>query len=87
MGNNLIVKNKHEILFHDFSQVVKENLFNINVGILLKFEFAHPCIHSLTEYLIPYCICKGIGPLAWEPPYAAGAAQRKSKRQKKKKKG
>ena len=26
-----------------------------------------------------------IWPLAWEPPYAAGAAQRKSKKQKKKK--
>ena len=27
-----------------------------------------------------------IGPLAWEPPYAARAAQEKAKRQKKKKK-
>ena len=27
-----------------------------------------------------------IGPLAWEPPYAAGAAQRNSKKTKKKKK-
>ena len=27
-----------------------------------------------------------IGPLAWEPPYAAGAAQETAKRQKKKKK-
>ena len=27
-----------------------------------------------------------IGPLAWEPPYAAGAAQEMAKRQKKKKK-
>ena len=27
-----------------------------------------------------------IGPLAWEPPYAAGAALEKTKRQKKKKK-
>jgi len=27
-----------------------------------------------------------IGPLAWEPPYAAGAALEKAKRQKKKKK-
>ena len=27
-----------------------------------------------------------IGPLAWEPPYAAGEAQDKAKRQKKKKK-
>ena len=27
-----------------------------------------------------------IGPLAWEPPYAAGAAQAMAKRQKKKKK-
>jgi len=27
-----------------------------------------------------------IGPLAWEPPYAAGAAQRNSKKDKKKKK-
>ena len=28
-----------------------------------------------------------IGPLAWEPPYAAGEAQEKAKRQKKKKFG
>ena len=28
-----------------------------------------------------------IGPLAWEPPYAAGAAQEIAKRQKKKKSG
>ena len=73
----------HEVadLIPGLAQWVKDLALSMSCGVVCRCG-SDPALLWLWDWLAAAAL---IGPLAWEPPYSSGAAQKMGKRQKKKK--